>query len=647
MARWPRRRILTSLVLASLALQGTPASAFELFGVHLWGEREDEDEIEIIDPQPYTVTVNVSGGEDSLQKVVENASSLWKNREKPASGNAGLLSTARGDYRRILAALYGEGYYGPEITILAAGQEVSGLTLDADFPPDVPMQINITAGPRFLFGRTAIINAPPAVVPEDDQVETPAEAGFVTGETARAGIVTQASALSVEKWRQLARPKAQESDREVIADHETERLDVSITLDPGPTARYGRVTTTGSRRTDADFITYMAGLPEGHPFDPDDVADAEDRLNRLGIFSSLRIVEAETVAPDGTMPMTIEVEDREPRTIGFGGTYSTIDGLGLAAYWVHRNLFGRAERLRYDASIDGLLETTDPSDYDYNFGVTFTKPGVITPDTSFVTSAVARQLDFDTYRERSVTGRVGLTQYFGGDDEASAELFAEISRARYEDDFGIRNFMTYALSGRGTIERRDVPLDATRGYWLQVEARPFYEAKYGNTAIRTTVEGRAYHGFGEERRVVLAGRAKVGSYFGPDAAESPPDMLFFAGGGGSIRGYAYRSIGVGTIDTPDDENFEPITVGGSGLLELSGELRWRFSESWGAVGFVDSGLVALEPDFSGGTDLRTGVGLGVRYYTGIGVLRADLATPINPRPEDSAVALYIGIGQAF
>jgi translocation and assembly module TamA len=37
----------------------------------------------------------------------------------------------------------------------------------------------------------------------------------------------------------------------------------------------------------------------------------------------------------------------------------------------------------------------------------------------------------------------------------------------------------------------------------------------------------------------------------------------------------------------------------------------------------------------------------VRYYTGLGPLRVDVATPINPREDDSRFALYIGIGQAF
>ena len=87
--------------------------------------------------------------------------------------------------------------------------------------------------------------------------------------------------------------------------------------------------------------------------------------------------------------------------------------------------------------------------------------------------------------------------------------------------------------------------------------------------------------------------------------------------------------------------------GGRGMIVGSAEVRYRINQSFGAVGFLDSGYVALNPNMTGDSEMRSGAGLGVRYFTGIGVLRADLATPLNPRPDDSSVALYIGIGQAF
>ena len=630
--------------MASTIAGAMPAAAFQLFGIHLWGSREDADQIEVIDPLPYRVTMNVSGGEGRLQRRLETASSLWSDREQPASGVGGLISKARGDYRRLLAALYAAGYYGPVISIRVAGQEVSDMTLAVELPPNVPVTIDVAAGPRFDFGVTDIVNAPPATVTDErDEVDTPESIGFETGEPALSGVINQASALSIERWRQLARAKARETEREVVADHRTSRLDVTLRLEPGRAARYGPLSVSGSRRTDPGFIAFMADLPEGHPFDPDDIDAAQRRLAGLGIFRSIRFEEADEILPDGSLPMSLRVEDRRPRTIGFGAQYSTIDGLGVSAFWANRNLFGRGETLRVDLGVDGLVQSLDPDNYDYSTGVSFTKPGVWTPDTSFVASLLAQRVDYENYRERSVTARAGISQTIG--ERISGGLFAEISRARYEDGFGTRNFMTYGLSGNIAYDRRNEPFDATRGYYLAATADPFYEAEFGNTAAQTTLEGRVYRGFGEDDKLVLAARALVGAYFGPDAEESPPDMLFFAGGGGSVRGYAYRSIGVETLTSSIDG--EPFTVGGAGLLEGSGELRYRFNQSWGAVGFVDTGYVTETSSFSGDTDLRTGAGLGVRYYTPIGVLRGDLAAPLNPRPDDSPVALYIGIGQAF
>lgn len=631
------------ILATALFAAAAPVVAFELFGVRLWGsDEEDDGVIEVIDPLPYSVTIRVDGADDGLQGVVENASALWGGREEPASGKAGLLSRARADYRRILAALYGEGHYGGEISIRLDGQEVSDLTLAVELPPSPSLAIDVRPGPQFTFGRTGFVNPPVFTGNEDDEVASPETVGFAPGEPARARVIGAASGLAIEQWRQLGHPKAVEIDRDVIAEHPSGTLDVSIRLDPGRAARFGATRVEGASRTDPDFIEYMADIPEGSEFDPDTVEDARDRLTRLGVFRSIRVEEAEEIAPDGSLPMTVSVEDRRPRTIGFGATLSTIDGAGVEAYWQHRNLFGRAERLRFSGSIENLGVTSDPDEFNYSLGVTFTKPGVIDPNTDFVAALIALQNDFDNYRERSVAARVGLQRQFG--DYFKGSLFAQASRARYEDDFGIRNFTTFGIQGRVEYDRRRIdPLDAVEGYYLAADILPFYEAEFGNPALRGMVEARGFYSIDEDSRYVLAARGLVGSYIGPDASESPPDLLFFTGGGGSVRGYAFRSIGVEVQDGDDGT----AVIGGRGLLEGSLEMRVRLNESFGVVGFVDTGFVTEDPDFQGDSDLRTGVGLGVRYFTPIGAIRADLATPVDRRPQDSLFGLYIGIGQAF
>ena len=105
-----------------------------------------------------------------------------------------------------------------------------------------------------------------------------------------------------------------------------------------------------------------------------------------------------------------------------------------------------------------------------------------------------------------------------------------------------------------------------------------------------------------------------------------------------MRGYPFQSIG------PHTPGGYP--AGGDGLLEASLELRQRFGTNWGAVAFADAGAVS-ENGIPGTGQLAVGVGLGLRYYTPIGPVRVDVATPLSPRDGDSPVQLYIGIGQAF
>ncbi|MFO1106365.1 MAG: autotransporter assembly complex family protein [Amaricoccus sp.] len=633
---------IVGLAMGSAMLVTTPADAFSLFGFHLWGKPETDDRVEVIDPLPYKVDFEVSGQNDALKGILTNASALWTNRDEPASGKAGLISRAKGDYRRLLAALYDAGYYGGQISITLAGAEAADLTLAVDFPKTVPVAIQVIPGPIFTFGALREDNPPAASDLGRQRGPTFESIGYSTGQTAKAGAIGKASALSITQWRNQGHAKAKEAGRDVVADHTNDRLDVTLSFDPGRLAHYGPLTVKGNSRTRADFIAFMTDLPEGQRFDAEQVKRSETRLGRLGIFRSLRIEEAPEIRPDGSLPMTVAVEDRRPRTLGFGGTYSTIDGLGVEAYWLHRNLLGAGERLRFDASIAGLGVAVTPDDLDYKLGVSFTKPGVYTPDTSLVAAAQASQLDYDNYREKSVSATLGASHQFN--DFLVGDLAGGIQRARFDDIFGIRTFQPVGLIGNLTYDTRNDPLDASRGYFLQAMVNPFYEMLYKHSAIRGTIEGRAYRSLIGLDKLVLAGRVKVGSYYGPGASESPPDLLFFAGGGGSVRGYAYRSIGV---PYTNPETGESGTVGGRGLFEGSAEARYRINDSFGAAAFLDSGFVSANPRFAGENELRFGTGFGVRYYTGLGPLRFDVATPLERRSGDPYVALYIGIGQAF
>lgn len=626
----------------------SPALAFELFGVRLWGEDKKTDP-DIIDPKTYEVEVtttgdrkNADGTEADLKSVVEGASGLVTDADKPASGSAGLLAKARGDYRRILAGLYGEGRYGGTISILVDGREANDIPPDADIPNNAKVAISVDPGPQFLFSRTAISNIAPPATDKRDVVQSPEDAGFAPGQVARSGTIIKAERLAVEAWRQQGYPKAQVTGEEVVADHDGNTVAADVALDPGRKAHYGPVSVVGTARMDPQFVAWMTGLTPDKEYDPDDIEKAKKRLGRMEVFRAMSFEEAETIEPDGSLPMTLNVQERKPRRFGFGAEYSTIDGFGVTGYWMHRNLFGKGENLRFDAKVSGIGGSQDnsfnPQNYTYLLGGTFKKPGVYTPDTDFVLSLDAKREVLDAYTETSINAKTGFTQIFS--DELSGAIYAKASQGRYTDyPFGPRDFTTAGLEGSVLYDSRNNKPDPSSGFYLEGNIQPFYEFHYGNFATRFTAEGRTYYGLGATDRVILAGRVKVGSIVGASIEDLPPSLSFLAGGGGSVRGYAYRNIGV------DAGNGN--IVGGRSLLEASGEVRTRITDSIGAVAFVDAGYVDEKsfPDFS--EQMRVGAGGGLRYLTGLGPIRLDVAIPLNRRSGDPSYAFYVGIGQAF
>lgn len=621
---------------AALSAVPFPAQAFSLFGIEIFGGGEEEADV-VGEPQSYDVTFQAVNDTYEIGNDIRGASTLWNERDEPASGAAGLISMAKSDYRRLLGALYGEGHYGGTISILIGGQEADMLPPDAELADPAQVAIVVDPGPRFVFDETRIVNQAPPARERGDVVPLPQEEGLSSGEVARSGAVLRGERLLVQAWREQGHAKAEIAERQVTADHRTDNVDVTLAVDPGRYAVYGETTVDGTERMNPEFVRYMADLPPGAEFDPDDLEKARDRLARLDVFRSLTVREADEIVQGGLLPITVNVQERPLRRIGVGGTYSTVDGLGLESFWLHRNLFGEAQRLRFDARVGGIGDTIDVEEFDYTVGATYTQPGTFTPDTDLVASLIGKREVLDVYTENSVTARLGLTHSFS--DYLSGEIFTEAKYAEFIDDLGERDFITLGLPGKLTYDTRDNSADATEGYFLEVTAEPFYEFEFGNPAGKATVEGRAYYGIGAEDRVVLAGRLKIGTLLGPDIAEIPPDKLFFSGGGGSTRGYAYRGIGV--------EGPGGALTGGRSLLEASAEVRTRVTESIGLVGFADLGYVGEDsfPAFSEG--FKVGVGAGLRYQTGLGPIRLDVAVPLDPGPDDPDFALYVGIGQAF
>ncbi|MDF0600432.1 autotransporter assembly complex protein TamA [Psychromarinibacter sp. C21-152] len=571
------------------------------------------------------IRIHVSGTNEALQETLIEASLVVAAKREGRTQPETVFAAALSDYARLLDALYAEGYYGGVVHVYVDGREAAEIPLLR--APDTirEVAINVAPGPPFRFGEARIAPLPPGT-------ELPER--FRSGARARAPVVRNAVEAGIDGWRAAGYAKARTAGERVSADHRTATLDSVVALNPGPVARFGSLVIETPSAVRAAAIRRIAGLPEGERFSPAAMERVADRLRRTGAFASVSLKEAETLGPGGEMDILLSVADQKPRRFGFGAELSSLEGLTVSGFWMHRNIFGGAERLRFDAEVANI-----GGEYgtDFRLGARLETPAPFGPDTRAFAFVGLERLDEPDFLSDQVELGFGVGRRFG--DSIETELGLSYLYSQTEDDFGNRTFSLLKLPASGIYDTRDDTLDPTEGFYLEAEVTPFLGLNDGTgSGVRTYGDARAYYGLGPERRFVLAGRVQVGSVAGAAIGAVHPDLLFYSGGAGTVRGQPYQSL--------DVDHGGGTESGGRSFIGLSAEFRARISERFGAVVFADAGYVGAESFYDGSGAWHSGAGAGLRYLTGIGPIRFDVAAPVGGNTGDG-VQFYLGIGQAF
>lgn len=576
-----------------------------------------------------TLDLRLSPPDATLEAALRAASLTGKLLEEETASPADLLAAARADYRQLVSVLYAAGYYSGAVSLHIDGVEAAEMSPFAAPARIGTILIRVERGRQFRFGRAEIGPlAPGTALPE----------GWARGQPAASGLIGAAARAGVEGWRAAGHPRATLGGQQIVADHATRQIDARLELVPGPRLRFGPLVITGESRVRESRIRAIAGLPEGEVYDPEAVITAADRLRRSGAFRAVSLTDAAEDGPDGTLPMVLDLVDDRRRRLGFGAELSSTEGILLSAFWIHRNLLGGAERLNLDFEIRNIAAPDAGNGVDYILAGSLRRPAVPDPDTDLLIKSELRHDDEPGYVSDSFEVGAGLIRRLNPRLEGAASL--GFATSRVEDAFGPRSLSLALVPLRLTWDGRDRPLDAAAGSYVNLETTPF--VGFGDTAsgLYTILDGRAYRDLGTRQRLVLAGRAQLGSLLGPEIDESQPDFLFFAGGGGTVRGQPYQAVGSGTVDGT--------VVGGRSWAGVSAELRAQVRGPIGLAGFVDAARVSAAEFPDAEQDWLTGAGLGLRYETGFGPLRVDLAVPTGGGPADAPrVQLYIGLGQAF
>ena len=582
-----------------------------------------------LDNLDFTVTA----GDEDLRGRVRDASLLLALEPEQTAPDE-ILAAARAEYGRLIGALYAAGHYSPVISVRLDGREAASIAPLDGLRQIGRVQVTVDPGPVFRFSQAEVRPLAPGTELPD---------GFAAGKTAESGLVREAVTAGVDGWRNVGHAKAEVAGQDIVADHRANSLSARVQIAPGPKLRFGPVAVTGNERTRERRVRKIAGLPEGKVYSPAEMKRAADRLRRTGTFKSVAIEEDEAITSPDLLGTTIVVVEEKLRRLTFGAEISSLEGATLSAAWMHRNLFRGAERVKVDAEVRNI--GAPDSGIDYGIGLAIDRPATLTPDTTLRFSTRFERLDDQDSVANVLDVKIGFTHYFSDTLTGRVDLSYEYETGTaFSTTGGAPTDFTYrsvSLPTGLTWDRRDSKTDATRGFYVDAEVKPFVGLGQTGTGARLYTDLRGYRGFGEDARFVVAARVQIGAVLGADLLEVQRDDLFYSGGGGTVRGQPYQSLGVTVSRGLDDYK-----IGGSHFLGTSLELRAKVSPKIGVVGFVDAGRVDVDGFFQPSGDWHAGAGLGLRYDTGVGPIRFDIAGPVGGT-TGKGVQIYVGLGQAF
>ncbi|MDJ0921390.1 MAG: BamA/TamA family outer membrane protein [Henriciella sp.] len=497
--------------------------------------------------------------------------------------------------------------------------------------PPLPI-VEVDPGPRFSLGEISLTFQG---TPPNQAAQTDARAAVrgQAGDFALPDDVIADERRLVASLKSSGYAYAEAEARDVLGDEIDATIDVVYRIHAGPRIRLGNVQFGSGLRTRRAYAQRIIPFELGDIYTPEALAELNRRLGATQLYSVYAARLSDDVAdvtPEGdeVRDVILTLVERDRYTISAGASFSTDEGGGLTVEWTRRNASRRGDRLTVGATtavqergID--VEWRLPHAFGYGRTLSFNGAAGREETDAFDRDGVI----LGTALDIEYSPRVNFT--FGGASEFTRET----------DTSGERDLQIFSVSGATLLDYSSDLLDPTSGWRLSGRVEP--GTAIGDNAsnfVSLTSQASFYQSLFSSERWVVAGRVESGIVSGAEALDLPTSRRFFAGGGGSARGFAYQSIG------PKDEDGQP--VGGRGLFETSAELRWRRSETLGFAAFVDGASVSSRdvPDLS---SLRYGAGLGVRYFTAIGPLRFDLATPLDREDGEDPVQIYISIGQAF
>lgn len=413
---------------------------------------------------------------------------------------------------------------------------------------------------------------------------------------------------------------------DVKLDASTQSADVHFSLAESPEVTLGHIQFEGLKTVEESYLREQIDIKQGDCFKRSKIYAARLALIQTSLVSAVR--EEIGTPVDGQVAILFHLQESQHQTLSAGVGYQTDEGAGVSFGWEHRNLNGRGQRVQLDGYLRQQLQ---------GIALDWSIPGFGKPDRLLTLYLDVANEQTDAFDAQELNLGADLNFPVAANWQASlgAELsFADVAQVQGEDSFAL-----FSVPVTLEHDRRDNPLDPKRGWSAAAHLRPYLNLSGGQDFVKSTLAISVYKSLPLAGQPTLSLRTAMGTIEGADREQVPANERFYVGGGGSVRGYPFQTLG------PLNNN---VPQGGLSFSELSVEARVRWRQNWGAAVFFDGGAAYESSRPQLGENLRWATGLGLRYYTSFAPVRFDIAVPLDKRSGiDDPFQLYVSIGQSF
>ena len=429
---------------------------------------------------------------------------------------------------------------------------------------------------------------------------------------------------------------------------------VTLSAVPGRRETVSTLILHGLEKTRPEVVRKFLGLEVGDPVSRSALLDVQRRLYAVGVFTRVEVRVPPTAEVGDAREVLVELAEGQTRAASVGLGYDSESGIRGLLRLSQANLFGRLQSLTLDilASqreqrsrlifrqpyIGNFLAELEGAVYDEH-----EERPEFTVDRRGVQGTIERPID--AWSLQWVLS-LRLVNTEAAESEREAEIPLESRDARVA-----------SFTQGVTYDRRNDLLDPTRGWFANGSLE--YAAPVASADanfLKFFAQTSRYQPIG--RRMVLAGSVRVGAIeplaSSEDPAVDPLDVsapaaeLFYAGGRTSHRAYERDTLGVvGETLLPPEDGLDAFPTGGGGLLLANLELRFPVAGPIGGTVFLDGGNVWKEYGSIDPSALKWGAGVGVRYLSPIGPLRAEIGWKLDPEPFEDQYVWFISLGNAF